>query len=297
MHPQLFRIPLPWGHSFPIATYGSMVLIGFLLCLWLMRRRGRRFGLDPNAMFDAATFMLLGGIVGARLFYVIDHWAQYQDNLAHVFRIDEGGLAFFGGLIGGGAGLVGTILARGLPLRTALDVVVSVLPLGHALGRMGCFLNGCCFGKVTSSWVGVRFPAVVDAAGELAGSPPYRHHLAQGLITRADTWSLPVHPTQLYAAGYNLLIFAILSWYLSKRRRPADLCWLYLLLYGSARFTNEFFRADNPPLSFLGGLTLFHLMAGSVAAAGVAMLVVSARKPRVPLPEPWEPPAEPDESP
>jgi phosphatidylglycerol:prolipoprotein diacylglycerol transferase len=283
---------MPWGGTVTIASYGAMVLVGFLACLWLAQGRGRRLGIDPLALFDAATFGLLGGIVGARAFYVLDNWAAFAGNPWRILRIDLGGLTFYGGLAGGAAGFLAAVRKRRLPVRLTLDVAASVMPLGHALGRVGCFLNGCCFGKVTSAWTGVRFPRIVDATNTLVGSLPYMEQLQHGLITETQTRSLPVHPTQLYEAAYNLAIFAVLSLLFTRRRRPGDIGWLYLVLYGASRFTNEFFRADTAPVASLGGLTIFQAISAAAVLLGVAMLVDSLRRPRLPLPDPWQPPAE-----
>ncbi len=274
MHRYLFEIPLPGGGTFRLPAYGFMILVGFLVCLWLLQRRGRRMGLNPLALFDLAVWVLLGGLAGARIFYVIHHWSDFSDRLWHVFFLWEGGLAFFGGLIGGGLGLVMLVLSRrkppvrlrALPLRRTLDVTASLGPLGHAFGRVGCFLNGCCYGKPTDAWVGVKFPELPR----------------------------PVHPTQLYAVGYNLVIFALLSYLLPRRRRPGEVAWLYLVLYGTARYINEFFRGDpdTRPLPELGGLTVFQVLCLGAVLFGLVMLVLSRRKPPVPLPEPWTPPEE-----
>ncbi|MGD2175142.1 MAG: prolipoprotein diacylglyceryl transferase [Candidatus Brocadiaceae bacterium] len=290
MHPYLFKIPLPGGHRFPVASYGSMILVGFLVCLWLFQRRGRRMGLDPTALFDVAVYGLLGGVAGARLFYVVQHWAYFAEEPLHILFLHEGGLAFFGGLIGGAAGLLGGLVAKGLPLRATLDVAASLVPLGHAFGRMGCFLNGCCFGKVTHSWLGVRFPRIVAENGTISGSPVFLHHLSEGLVAATDAHSLPVHPTQLYAVAYNLAIFGVLSYLLPRRRRPGQVAWLYLILYGTARCGNEFLRADTAPRAALGGLTLFQAIAIAGVTFGLIMFLDTVRRPRVPVPEPWRPP-------
>jgi phosphatidylglycerol:prolipoprotein diacylglycerol transferase len=207
-------------------------------------------------------------------------------------RLDQGGLAFFGGLIGGALGALWSARKKKLPVRATLDVAASLVPLGHAFGRLGCFLNGCCFGKITHSWIGVRFPRVVDKAGYIIGSPPFLHHQSQGLIALSEEWSLPVHPTQLYEVGYNLIFFAILTFALPRRRRAGDVAWLYAILYGCARFVNEFFRADTLPQAWLGGLTIFQVLAGAAAVFGAAMLARSLRRPAEPIPDPWQPPRE-----
>lgn len=292
MHPYLFEIPLWGARTFRLPSYGVMIVCGFALCLWLVQRRGRRMGLNPLALFDAATVALVGGIVGSRLFYVIDNWDAFADSPWRVFFFWKGGLAFYGGLIGGAAGLLGTVWKKKLPLRATFDVVTSLLPLGHAFGRMGCFLNGCCFGKVTESWAGLQFPRVLSRAGQIVGSPPFQQHVARGLVTQADGWSLPVHPTQLYEVGYNLVIFAALSFLLRRRRRPGDIAWLYGVSYGCARFANEFLRGDTTPLPTLGGLTIFQALSIAIVALGLALLLDSARRPPEPIPDPWQPPPE-----
>ena len=277
MHPYLFELHMPWGGTFRAASYGFMILLGFLLCLWLLQRRGRRMGLNPTALFDSAVAGLFGGIIGARIFYVIDNWSVYAADPIQIIRLDRGGLAFFGGLIGGGLAFLCMLYRKRLPVRQTLGVAASLVPLGHAFGRMGCFLNGCCYGKVTTSWAGVEFPA---------GSPAYMDQLPKHPELAALGHSLPVYPTQLFELTYNLIFFAILSWMLPRRRRAGDTGWLYLVLYGSARFGNEFFRIE-PRYAALGGLTLWQALCLAAVAFGIVMLVRSMRLPPEPLPVPW----------
>jgi len=288
MHPYLFELKLPWGGTFRAASYGFMVLIGFLLCLWLIQRRGRRMGLDPAALFDSTVVALFGGLLGSRAFYVIDNWDQFSGHLWQIVRLDKGGLAFFGGLIGGGLALLVMILRKRLPVRETLGVAASLVPLGHAFGRMGCFLNGCCYGKLTQSWAGVAFPRVLDGEGNIIGSPAYLDQLQRGLVSLSDTHALPVHPTQLYELAYNLVFFALLSYLLPRRRRAGDTAWVYAILYGSARFINEFFRVE-PRYAALGGLTIWQALSLAAVAFGGVMLLISRNKPPEPLPTPWEP--------
>ena len=289
MHPHLLRIPLPWGGHFTIASYGFMIMCGFLLTLFLAQRRAKRLGLDPNAIFDVAIAMLIGGIVGARLFYVVYDWPTFRDNPLEVFRIDKGGLIFFGGAAGGIALLLAGLSRKNLPMRRSLDLIISLVPLAHAFGRIGCFLNGCCFGAVTRSWAGVRFPKVLDPGSQaVAGSPVFVSHVNRGLVADSAEWSLPVHPTQLYAVGYNLVIFTIVSYMLLRRRREGDVAWTYLGLYSVARFLNEFVRDDQAPV--LLGLTIAQLICIPALVLSVVVLVRSRRRPPEPLPEPWQPP-------
>jgi len=287
VHPYLVRIPLPWGGTFRVASYGFLIMCGFLASLYIAWRRAKRFGIDPSGLFDAAVGALIGGIVGARLLYVIYEWPAFRAEPLKVIRLDEGGLVFLGGAALGTLTLAFIVAKRKLPLLRSLDVAASVLPLGHAFGRMGCFLNGCCYGSVTGSWVGVRFLRVLDPrTGELIGSPVFLDHMRQGLVPQAAARSLPVHPTQLYEAGYNLAIFALLSFWLTRRWREGEVGWLYLALYGAARFANEFLRADS---SRVLGLTVAQAMCLPMVALAVAMVVRGRMLPRQPLPAPRAP--------
>ena len=302
MYPYLLRIPLPWGGSFTLASYGLSVLCGFLLAVFVARKRGQRAGVDPNALFDMCIAMLIGGIVGARIFYVFYDWSFFRSHPLEAFRIDKGGLVFFGGLIGGGVVMFYVLSKKRMPVRRALDIVISVVPLGHVFGRIGCFLNGCCFGRITQSWVGIRFPRILEPGSvrealynvdgqHIIGSPPFVEHLHYHYlhnlpgVLKTELWSQPVHPTQLYEAGYNLVIFAVLSLLLWRRRREGDIAWLYAVLYGTARFFNEFLRGDQSPM--LWKLTIAQIICVPLVVFGLVMLVRSSRLPREPFAEPW----------
>ena len=288
MHPHLLSIPLPWGGTFTVATYGFAIMCGFLLALYVAQRRAKRFGIDPAAVFDAAIGALVAGIVGARLLFVIYEWDTFRAHPEEIPRIDKGGLVFLGGAIAGVLALIVVLRRRRAPLMRSLDVMASIAPLAHAFGRFGCFMNGCCFGKVTHSWLGVQFPRVADAAsGAVVGSPAFITHLREGLILESAEWSLPVHPTQLYAIGYNLLIFAVLTFYLTRRRREGQVGWLYLVLYGSFRFANEAVRVT-PPVVL--GMSPAQAMCVPLIVIGAVMLLKARKLPPQPLPEPWQPP-------
>ncbi len=302
MHPFLLRIPLPLGGAFRLPSYGFMIMCGFLASLFIMQRRARRAGIDPNAVFDVAIAVLLGGIVGARIMYVARNWPLFRSDLFEIIRIDKGGLVFYGGLVGGVLLFLIVVLKRKLPTLKIVDVLASVMPLGHAFGRVGCFLNGCCFGRVTDSWVGVRFPRILEpgttgsalyhVAGEhIVGSPAFVYHL-QGMpaeVAASMRWSLPVHPTQLYAVGYNLLIFVVLSYLFWRRWRDGEIAWLYLVFYGSARFANEIFRVEP---QVLWGLTAAQLMCVLFVLLGFVMFLRGRLRSYQPFPEPWQPPVQ-----
>ena len=275
MHPHLFRIPLPWGGTATVASYGAMMMVGFLVCLYLLSRRGPALGLSSEKLFDIAIAALIGGVVGARIYYVFYAWDYFAAHPLQFFRIDQGGLVFYGGVAGGTAGVLLFTFLKKLPIRRTADVFASLLPLGHAFGRVGCFLNGCCYGGVTRSWVGVRFPPE---------SAAYRDMMRRGLLDSSAALTPPLHPTQLYATAYNLLIFGVLGWVLWNRHREGDVVWLYLLLYGTARFLNEFLRNDQPPV--VAHLTTAQLVCIALISVGGAMLWRSWNREPDSLPEP-----------
>jgi len=304
VHPYLFRIPLPWGRELSVPSYGLMVMLGFLLGLYFFLRRGRSVGLDRDALLDVGIAALVGGVVGARLFFVISEWGYFAVSPLEIIRIDKGGLWFYGGALGGAVAALATMWVRKLPVRRTLDVMASVLPLGHAFGRMGCFLNGCCFGKVTGSFIGVRFPRVLGEGRSadallnigdrhILGSPPYVDHLYKGRVFPTDEFSLPVHPTQLYAVAYNVIIFAVLSFLLFRRRREGDVTWFYAVFYGSARFMNEFYRDDLPAVAM--GLKLNQWLCVGLVIFGLVMFCRSARRRPQPLPGPFSEEPQPEE--
>jgi len=280
MRRYLFEIPLGGDSEFGVASYGAMIMIGFLLSMWIGCRRARRMGIEPAAFFDMAVLALLCGIIGGRAWYVLHNWeaAFKGEPWTDILLINKGGLAFFGGLVGGLVAIVWKMDRAKMPPLETLDVTASVLPLAHTLGRIGCLLAGCCYGRQTTSWVGICFPD---------GSEPFQRQSVHGLLGADATVSLPVHPTQLYDAGANLALFGLLTWLLWKRRRPGDIAWTYLILGGFNRFVIEFFRADTA--RWIGPFDVFHFTYAGLAICGAVLLLDSRRREPVLLPEPWQP--------
>lgn len=224
MHPILFKIgPLT------LYSYGLAIALGFLLASWLAGRRARAAGTDPAAVQRVALTALLAGLAGGRAAYVLLNWEIYAANPLEILRLDHGGMVFYGGLAAGVLGGVLAMRAAKLPVLATLDLLMPPLVAAHAAGRVGCFLNGCCYGVPTALPWGVVFPPDIY----------YRH------------------PTQLYETGALLLIFLALK--RAERRSPpaGTVLLLYGLLYGSWRFFLEFLRGDN--LRVLFGLTVFQL--------------------------------------
>jgi phosphatidylglycerol:prolipoprotein diacylglycerol transferase len=225
-----------------IRWYGVCVALGFLAAYQVAQRRGRVLGLDPQVAPDVTLAAMIGGIGGARLLYVVQNWqAEFSGNPFEVIAVWHGGLVFYGGFLGALVMIVAWSLYKRWPLLLIGDMAAPALPLGHALGRIGCLLNGCCFGRPWEGAAGVTYPGfTVDG---LLNGPLYIQRLL-GVVPLEAEACQPVFPIQLVDAAGNLAICGILL-YLGRRREcRGRLFPLYLLFYASMRFTVEFGRGD-----------------------------------------------------
>ncbi len=265
----MFRTLFSIG-TFEIHTYGVMQAIAFFTAIFVTIRRAKREGLDPNIVFDLAIWVLVSIVIGARIWYVVEHISEYTENPFDIFKIWQGGLVFYGGFL---AAVIGGLLffkIRKLSFTKIGDLVAPSLALGIAIGRIGCFLNGCCYGKVSQRF-GITFPA--------RGSPPaYVDQLNQNLIKPGAVESLPVIPTQLYAVFNNILIFTILI--LLSRKKPFQgfLIWLFFLLYGIQRFIMDFYRYYEGTAKVLKIYTLSQVMSLCVIFVSIIALAILYQK-------------------
>jgi phosphatidylglycerol---prolipoprotein diacylglyceryl transferase len=239
MHPELIEIPFI---HVTVKSYGLMMVIGFLAAVTVIRLLSRRFTRDPQHITNAALYALIAGVVGARIFFVIHYFDQFRDDPLGVFAIWRGGLELLGGVLLAIAVILLYIRYHKLPLRHYLDVLAVGLMMALVFGRIGCLLNGCCYGKPTELPWGVRFPYGSFAYRSQIEPDPQRHraephlHLPEaffgyfdenqayvpdlkpekyltpkqkGEVTEGEYRCLPVHPTQIYtsmAAGLCTLI-------------------------------------------------------------------------------------------
>jgi len=245
MYPVLFRLG-----SFEITSFGAMVAIGAALGILLLRRELVRSGVDGAKGVDAALVGVLGGLAGAKLLYVVEHWAEpFSDTL-----LSRGGMSWFGGLTGGILAGVVMVLRQRLPLMAVLSAAAPALTLGQAIGRIGCFLVGDDYGSATTLPWGVRFP--------------------EGLPPTLET----VHPTQLYE---SVSLFVMTAALIALRRRGAAnhvvFGW-YLVAAGTLRFLIELVRVNE--VVFLG-LTTAQLFSAAIIAVGVWLLVRRSSEPRL----------------
>jgi phosphatidylglycerol---prolipoprotein diacylglyceryl transferase len=231
MHPVLFTIPFI---KFPIHAYGFMLALSFLLGIWIASVRAKRAGLKPEVIADVGFWVILSAIVGSRAYYVLLHFEEFQGDLLAIINPFHGGLVGIGGLVMYG-GFIGAVLAaifffrtKKIPFLPYADVSAPSVALGVALTRIGCFLNGCCYGSA-ASWGGVVFP-VSSAAGT------YQHQVnAAGL-----------YPAQLFESAGGLLIFLLLFLIERKKLFSGFLFFSFGLLYSVLRFTVDFFRFYGP---------------------------------------------------
>lgn len=215
-----------------LKTYGACMALGFILCSMLVERLSGRKDISGMLMLLAIV-----GIVGARAAYVIENWSsQFAADPAEIIRVDHGGLVFYGGLIAAIAAYFGWCIAKKEKFTALSDLMCTVVPLGHAFGRIGCFFFGCCYGRRSDGVFAVHFPF---------RSPAWHEQVNCGLLPGNAHQSLGVLPTQLFEAAALLVLFALLI--LAYRRwkdRHGLVTGLYMVGYAVLRFPMEYLRGD-----------------------------------------------------
>jgi len=227
-----------------------MVALGFWAGLWTSARRARAVGINPDRIYDLGPWLIVGGLLGGRVLYVISYWReQFADApFPEIFMIQHGGLVFYGGLIGAvGLGMF-YIYRHKLPLWRLSDVLSPGIALGYAFGRIGCLMNGCCFGRECDLPWAIRYP---------------KSHVTHGL---------PVHPTQIYDSLLNLSFYFFLTWLFRRRKFDGQIFAVYLVGYALLRSFVEYFRGDYP-VHYLGGwATPAQLVSMGIITGGLLLL-------------------------
>jgi phosphatidylglycerol---prolipoprotein diacylglyceryl transferase len=219
-----------------LPSYGTMILIGIFFGIFLFRRGSSRMNLDIEYYTDIVIWVALGGFFGARLLQVIVDYNIYFTSLSgiySIFKLWKGGFAYLGGFLMGLSIL--WILKKRYNLPNMLDLIAIPLAFTHGTGRIGCLMSGCCWGKETSTQLGLNFPPK---------SAVFEHYLANGGLTSSATSIGPFHPTQLYEALGNFLIVTFLVLWSKRQRFHGHLTAMYLITYGFLRFIVEIFRGD-----------------------------------------------------
>jgi phosphatidylglycerol:prolipoprotein diacylglycerol transferase len=246
--------------SFTIYWYGVLVALGLLAGLWTAGRRAPLSGIRSETVIDLGPWLILGTIIGARGLYVISYW---RDDFAgrplwQIFNIRGGGLVYYGGLIGACLACILYLRFKKLPLWKTADVLAPSIALGHSIGRIGCLMNGCCYGPACDFPWAIHFPDDHPTHG--AG----------------------VHPTQIYEAVLNLGLYALLAWLYRRKKFDGQVFALYLVLYAVLRAFVEMFRGDYTANSLHGQVTPGQVLSIPIFAAGVLLWwVLSGPKTKV----------------
>ena len=223
MFPQLFHFG-----SFSIPTYGVLVALGVLVGLWISVRNSERQGIKAENAWDFGIAVVLAGILGSKILYILVDWHAYAEHPREIFSLAtlQAGGVFSGGLIGAFVVAWWFLRKHHMPALATCDAFAPGLAMGHAIGRLGCFAAGCCYGKPTDHFWGVKFTNPL--AQQLVGTP-----LNEAL-----------EPTQLIESAAELGIFLLLLWMFKRKKFDGQIFGAYLFLYGIARFLIEFLRGD-----------------------------------------------------
>lgn len=239
-------VVVPWlvpAHftSIPVFGYGFMMFLGFFSAAWLAMRRANGVGLSGDMIWDLAVWIIVSGIGGARLLFVVRFpdkvfgdktgWAK----LGAIFNLPDGGLVLYGGVILALGAFFYFCKRRQVNPLLLADVVMPSFFVGLAFGRMGCFLNGCCYGDVCNLPWAVQFPE---------GSATYGAMVSRGFLSQAATETMSLHPTQIYSAINALMLAMLTGTYFKYRQRNGAVLALSLCTYPVTRFIIEYLRSD-----------------------------------------------------
>jgi phosphatidylglycerol---prolipoprotein diacylglyceryl transferase len=236
MHPEICNI----GH-FTIYSYGLLLAIAFLISSSLIVVAAKKSNIDGDTIFNLCFLVFIFGIIGARILFVSENAVYYLKNPAEIIMLQHGGLSWFGGLLSSVICGIIYLKRKGLPIFRVLDLMSPFVALGQAVGRIGCLLNGCCYGKMSS--FGLYF----------------------------KTQEATLIPTQLYSSLILIFIFIVLRVLQDRPHKAGEIFFTYLLLYSLKRFLIEFWRADNQII--LSGLTLFQIISIAIFSLAVYKLI------------------------
>jgi len=245
VHPIAFQLG-----SYNVYWYGVLVALAFVIGLWTASRRSLRDGIAPEKIADLGPWLIVGAIAGSRALYVISYWREDFAGrpLWEILMTRHGGLVFYGGLIGAILACILFVRLKKLPLWKIADITAPSIALGYALGRIGCLLNGCCYGKACDLPWAIRFP---------------QDHATHGT---------PIHPTQIYDSLWGFGLYLALAWLYRRKRFDGQVFGVFLITYAVLRSIVEIFRGDYIPEHVLGILTAAQLTSVGVLVFGAAVL-------------------------
>jgi phosphatidylglycerol:prolipoprotein diacylglycerol transferase len=249
VHPELFSLG-----PITIYSYGVLLAASYLFGLWLAMRRAKRWGLDANRVLDLGIYIIIAALIGAKLLLLIVDFDQFNSSAADLLSLARSGGVFYGGLILAVVVAFWYIARHRLPFWTTCDVFAPGIALGHVTGRLGCLAAGCCYGKPTDVPWAITFTNPLAAAN--VGTP----------------LGIPLHPTQIYEAGAELLILVLLLT-TERRGRPfvGRTFWAYMFLYAVSRFIVEIYRGD--PRGEMLGFSTSQVISLVLAPMSLVMLV------------------------
>jgi phosphatidylglycerol:prolipoprotein diacylglycerol transferase len=260
MYPILFEIG-----GFPVYTYGVLLAAAYLLGLQFALVRARTRGLDPNRVMDLGIAIIFSALIGAKLLLLIVDFETFTRSPRELLTLGRSGGVFYGGLIAAVAVALWYLRRHKLPMWTVTDVFAPGIALGHVIGRLGCLFAGCCFGRPSDLPWAITFHS--EYARQNVGTP----------------LGVPLHPTQLYEAGAELLILGFLLLTEKKARPfPGRTFWSYLLFYGISRFVIEFYRGD--ARGMVGDFSTSQFLSLIIVPLSIVMLVVLGRRAGGPSP-------------
>ena len=256
MYPVLISI-----FGFKIHTYGVLMAVSFILGLNLAMIYGKKVGIKPNNILDIGLYTLVSVIVGGKLLLLIVDYKYFISNPGEIFfLLFRLGGVYYGGLILAVIIDIWYLKKNNLDIWLVADVLAPYIALGHAVGRLGCFASGCCYGKPTDMPWGVTFTN--QYASEMFGVPLY----------------IPIHPTQLYSSLMLLSIFVILIFLRKRKVFDGQVFWSHILLYGCGRYLVENFRGDPRGSLFDGMISTSQLISILMSTLAIGMLIVLYRK-------------------
>ena len=234
-----------------------MMAVAFFAGLWTATRRAKLANVSGDTITDVTLWLMLGGIIGARIVYVTTYWKRdFADQpFSEVFMIQHGGLVFYGGLIGAAITTIFYLHWKKLPVWKIADILAPSIALGSVFGRIGCLLNGCCYGRACDLPWAIHFPAGHETGG------------------------IGVHPTEIYDALLNLVLYFGLAWLFRHKKFDGQIFALYLIGYAICRSIVECFRGDYPPDHIHAGIfTSAQLLSVPIFIGGIVLAWVLARR-------------------
>jgi phosphatidylglycerol:prolipoprotein diacylglycerol transferase len=258
MHPILFSVG-----NWPVYSYGVLLAAAYLIGLQLGVMRARKAGVDPARVMDLGIYLIIAALVGAKLMLIAVDWEYFKAQPRELLSLVRAGGVFYGGLIAAVA--VGFWLVRRykLPVWTTADLMAPGIALGHVVGRFGCLMAGCCYGRPTDVPWAITFTDPL--AAQNVGTP----------------LGIPLHPTQMYDAGAELIILGVLL-FTERKGKPfgGRTFWLYLLLYGISRFIIEFYRGDPNRGMVVAGLSTSQFVSALLVPGSLLMLAYLRKRAR-----------------